>query len=355
MSDKEINVLLKTINKKYGENTILTMGSSSSTVNFVPTGIPSLDLLLGGGMPLGRIVEISGNESSGKTTLALETMAQFAKAFPDKSQLFVDAEHALDVYYAYHLGVPINNEDKILFSQPDSGEEAMNVMVDIILSGKFSIVILDSLSSLEPERVQGRDLGDADIGSHAKLSSDSLRRLAKACAKTGCTLIILNQERANLTAMGAFGTVTAGGNAIKFYTSLRVKLKSSKPTNAFPNLVPIQAKVIKSKTGAKLFQTTEYLLSSEGAGIQKLPNSIQYAIETGNLIVKGGGYLDWEKEDGVKEYISANKLRGMEKITAALFEDTDFCNMFCESLGIPQIPVRGPLDRERIKLELVKK
>lgn len=350
-----IESIIKSINKKYGESTLVELGSSGSVVDYVPSCLSSLNDLLGGGWPIGRMIEISGGESSGKTSLALETIVDFYNHFPDKAIAFIDAEHALDMHYAYHLGVPIFNKNKILFNQPDSAEEAFNIIDVLAKSKEISLIVLDSLTSLEPRKQSESDIGDNHMAQIARMTSDAFKRITRACAENGTTFLIINQQRANITPMGAFGTVTSGGNAIKFYPSLRIKLKAGKVNSALPDEVPVEATVIKTKTGARLFQSTEYTVSHIGAGLNRATSAVHSAVDRGLLIVKGGGHLEWhDPKTPAGKILTENKLRGVGSVTAEIIENEKFRAAICDELEIPMFSQREPMDRKKIKEELIK-
>ncbi|NOS67996.1 MAG: recombinase RecA [Candidatus Peribacteraceae bacterium] len=212
---------LAEIKKKYGEGSILQMGDTSSmNIERFSCGSIGLDIALGGGMPKGRIVEIYGPESSGKTTLALHSVAQVQKK--GGRAAFIDAEHALDPHYAKKIGVDI---DALLVSQPDSGEQALEIVETLVRSGGIDIIVIDSVAALTPQAEIDGAMGDAHMGLQARLMSQALRKLTSIVGKTNCTVIFINQLRMKIGVMFGNPETTAGGNALKFYCSLRLDVR----------------------------------------------------------------------------------------------------------------------------------
>ena len=212
---------LAEIKKKYGDGAILQMGDTSSMhIERFSTGSIGLDIALGGGMPKGRIVEIYGPESSGKTTLALHSVAQVQRS--GGRAAFIDAEHALDIQYAKKIGVDI---DHLLVSQPDSGEQALEIVETLVRSGGIDIIVVDSVAALTPQAEIDGSMGDAHMGLQARLMSQALRKLTSIVGKTNCTVIFINQLRMKIGVMFGNPEVTAGGNALKFYCSLRLDVR----------------------------------------------------------------------------------------------------------------------------------
>ena len=212
---------LSQIKKKYGDGAILQMGDiSGMNIERFPSGSLGLDIALGGGMPKGRIVEIYGPESSGKTTLALHSVAQVQKK--GGRAAFIDAEHALDPQYAKKIGVDI---DALLVSQPDSGEQALEIVETLVRSGAVDIIVIDSVAALTPQAEIDGDMGDAHMGLQARLMSQALRKLTAIVGKTNCTVIFINQLRMKIGVMFGNPETTAGGNALKFYCSLRLDVR----------------------------------------------------------------------------------------------------------------------------------
>lgn len=213
---------LAQIKKKYGDGAIMQMGGENATMHIerFSTGSLGLDIALGGGMPKGRIVEIYGPESSGKTTLALHSIAQIQKT--GGRAAFIDAEHALDIQYAKKIGV---NIDTLLVSQPDSGEQALEICETLVRSGAVDVIVIDSVAALTPQAEIEGDMGDAHMGLQARLMSQALRKLTAIVGKANCTVIFINQLRMKIGVMFGNPETTAGGNALKFYCSLRLDVR----------------------------------------------------------------------------------------------------------------------------------
>ena len=223
-SDKKeaIQTAMKNIEKMYGKGSIMRLGDQTNlNVEVIPTGSLALDLALGiGGVPKGRIIEIYGPESSGKTTLALHIVAQAQKAGGEVA--FVDAEHALDPTYARALGV---NIDEMLISQPDTGEQALEITEALVRSGALDVVVVDSVAALVPRAEIEGEMGDSYVGLHARLMSQALRKLAGAINKTNCVVVFINQLREKVGVMYGNPEVTTGGRALKFYASVRIDVR----------------------------------------------------------------------------------------------------------------------------------
>ena len=221
VKNDSINEALSAIKKKYGDGAILQMGDTSSMhIERFSTGSIGLDIALGGGMPKGRVVEIYGPESSGKTTLALHSVAQVQKN--GGRAAFIDAEHALDIQYAKKIGV---NIDTLLVSQPDSGEQALEIVETLVRSNAVDIIVVDSVAALTPQAEIDGDMGDAHMGLQARLMSQALRKLTSIVGKSNCTIIFINQLRMKIGVMFGNPETTAGGNALKFYCSLRLDVR----------------------------------------------------------------------------------------------------------------------------------
>jgi recombination protein RecA len=250
-----INDALAQIKKKYGDGAILQMGDTSSMhIERFPTGSIGLDIALGGGMPKGRIVEIYGPESSGKTTLALHSISQVQKK--GGKAAFIDAEHALDIQYAKKIGVDI---DRLLVSQPDSGEQALEITETLVRSGAIDIIVIDSVAALTPQAEIDGAMGDAHMGLQARLMSQALRKLTSIVGKSNCTVIFINQLRMKIGVMFGNPETTAGGNALKFYCSLRLDVrridKISEKTGKEDGDAPAKAdgqEIIGSRTRVKV-------------------------------------------------------------------------------------------------------
>lgn len=246
---------LKEIDKEFGVGTIMTLESKPDVdVDAISTGSIGLDYAVGvGGLPRGRIVEVFGGESSGKTTLALHVVAEAQKKGGDCA--FIDAEHALDPQYAKRLGV---DTKKLLISQPDGGEEALNVLQRLVESGKLSVIVVDSVAALTPRSELDGEIGSMQVGAQARLMSQALRILTAAVAKSNTLVIFINQTRVNI---GGYGdpTTTAGGKALKFYASVRIQVARISQIKKGDEVMGgrVRAKVVKNKVGAP-FKSTEY-------------------------------------------------------------------------------------------------
>lgn len=247
--------LIQELQKEFGEGTVMTLESVPKVdVEVISTGSPSLDLALGvGGLPRGRIIEIFGPESSGKSTLALETIAEAQKKGGNVA--FIDAEHALDPEYAKKIGVDIK---KIIISQPDSGEDALNLVERLVRSGLFDVIIVDSVAALAPKAELEGEIGDHFIGLQARLISQALRKLTALISKTKTILIFLNQTRAQIGAVIGAQETTPGGKALKFYASVRIELKKLGQIKKGDEIIGIKvkARVVKNKVSPP-FKTAE--------------------------------------------------------------------------------------------------
>ncbi|GIW66204.1 MAG: protein RecA [Candidatus Parcubacteria bacterium] len=247
--------LIQELQKEFGEGTVMTLESVPRVnVETISTGSPSLDLALGvGGLPRGRIIEIFGPESSGKSTLALETIAEAQKSGGNVA--FIDVEHALDPEYAKKIGVDIK---KIIISQPDSGEDALNLVERLVKSGLFDVIVVDSVAALAPKAELEGEIGDHFIGLQARLISQALRKLTALISKTKTILIFLNQTRAQIGAIIGAQETTPGGKALKFYSSIRIELKKIGQIKKSDEIIGIKvkARIVKNKV-APPFKTAE--------------------------------------------------------------------------------------------------
>lgn len=242
-----LETVMKNIEKTYGKGSIMRLGDSMNlSVDVIPTGSLALDLALGiGGIPKGRIIEIYGPESSGKTTLALHILAQAQKQGGEVA--FIDAEHALDPSYAHALGV---NIDELLISQPDTGEQAHEITEALVRSGAIDVVVVDSVAALVPKMEIEGDMGDDYVGLHARLMSQALRKLVGAINKTNCIVVFINQLREKVGVMYGNPEVTTGGRALKFYSSVRIEVRRTETLKENKEKVGshTKAKVVKNKS-----------------------------------------------------------------------------------------------------------
>ncbi len=283
---KALNLVLNQIERTFGKGAIMRLGDATRMrVETIPSGALTLDLALGGGLPKGRVIEIYGPESSGKTTLALHAVAEVQKT--GGIAAFVDAEHALDPTYAAALGVDIAN---LLVSQPDTGEVGLEIVDQLVRSAAVDIVVIDSVAALVPRAEIEGDMGDAHVGLQARLMSQALRKITGNIGKSGCTVVFLNQLRQKIGITYGNPETTTGGNALKFYASVRLDIRRiqtlKKGTEEFGNRVKV--KVAKNKV-APPFRIAEFDIIF-GKGISTLGCVVDIAEETGVLTRKGAWY-----------------------------------------------------------------
>lgn len=283
---KALNIVLGQIERSFGKGAIMRLGDATRMkVETISTGALTLDLALGGGLPKGRVIEIYGPESSGKTTVALHALAEVQKN--GGIAAFVDAEHALDPTYAAALGVDIDN---LLVSQPDTGESALEIVDQLVRSAAVDIVIIDSVAALVPRAEIEGDMGDTHVGLQARLMSQALRKITGNIGKSGCTVIFINQLRQKIGVTYGSPETTTGGNALKFYSSVRLDIRRiqtlKKGTDEFGNRVKV--KVAKNKV-APPFRVAEFDIIF-GKGVSTLGCLVDIAEETGVLLRKGAWY-----------------------------------------------------------------
>ena len=339
---KALEAAMSQIEKQFGKGSVMKLGEfKAMEIEAIPTGALSLDMALGiGGVPRGRIIEVFGPESSGKTTLALHVVAEAQKMGGEAA--FIDAEHALDPVYAKKLGVDIDN---LIVSQPDTGEQALEITESLIRSGALDVIVVDSVAALVPKAEIDGDMGDSHMGLQARLMSQALRKLAGAINKTKTVLIFINQLREKIGVMFGNPETTTGGRALKFYASVRLDIRKIENIKQDGE---VKGKVIKNKV-APPFREAEFDIVY-GEGISKAGNILDMAVNM-DIIEKSGSWFSYDGNrigqgrENVKKYLKENPeiLADVEQKVRA-----NFAKAFQDSLGeeLPEVDEDGEFEDE---------
>ena len=306
--NKALETAMTQIERTYGKGSIMKLGAAKSMdIEAFSTGSIAIDNVLGiGGFPKGRIIEIYGPESSGKTSLALSTVAQAQKQ--GSNCAFIDAEHALDPVYAEKLGI---NTEELIISQPDTGEQCLEIADTLVRSGAVDLIVVDSVAALVPKAELEGDMGDSHMGLQARLMSQALRKLTGSMSKTNCMIIFINQIRMKIGVMFGSPETTTGGNALKFYASVRVDIRKSTPIKDKENVIGnvTKIKIVKNKV-APPFRTTEVDIMY-GEGISRFGEIIDLGVEQ-EILEKSGSWYAYDGErigqgkENVKQFLRDN-------------------------------------------------
>ncbi len=331
---KALDAVFKVIEKEYGTGSIMKLGDTHvSSIDAIPTGCMTLDMALGvGGIPRGRIVEIYGPESSGKTTVALHVVAEAQKMGGEAA--FIDAEHALDPVYARKLGVDIDN---LIVAQPDTGEQALDICEALVRSGALDVIVIDSVAALVPKAEIEGEMGDSHVGLLARLMSQALRKLTGIISKSGTAVIFINQLREKVGVMYGNPETTTGGRALKFFASVRLDVRRQEQIKSGGEVIGnhTRIKVVKNKV-APPFKEAEFDILY-GEGISKEGNILDVAVEL-ELIKKSGA---WYSYDGSKIG------QGRDNARQYMKDNPEFCTMIAD-----KIREKMNSDKERVVVEM---
>ena len=324
--EQALNDAIKQIEKQFGKGSVMKLGDRAAVdVAVIPTGSLTLDMALGiGGYPKGRIIEIYGPESSGKTTLTLHAIAEVQKQ--GGTAAFIDAEHAIDPVYAKNLGV---NIDELILSQPDSGEQGLEIAETLVRSGAIDLVVVDSVAALVPQVELDGEMGDQQMGLQARLMSKALRKLSGVMNKTDCTIIFINQLREKIGVMFGNPETTTGGRALKFYSSVRIEIRRSEAIKNGTEIVgnKVNIKVVKNKV-APPFKSTQVDIIY-GKGISRDGEVLDLAVEK-DIVDKSGAWYAYKGE----------KIgQGRENAKRYLVEHPEIMNEITEAIKASLMPV----------------